>query len=841
LTAFFALLPVLSGPVTAQIQDADNDGIPDSSDNCPLLSNPSQTDSDFDGVGDACDNCINTPNFPTRDTDGDGFITVQDMQDDLDLDSSGDACDSCTDVDADGFGHPGLPASICPDDNCPFVPNPGQENFDGDYLGNACDNCPLQFQETWDPTDDSDGDGLGDFCDPFPACPAECEVTPGAVPPGACLGCPGGSFSIGSPRDCVPSALPGFGGISFCLSSIPKPDDALGFCPPALAEVDACCPGGLDCLGPQLDRLTPDGLVDLTIIATQLGLDGTESFGYGVTAIPDIDQDGFAEIAASAPTADPGGMTDAGSVLILNGKNGVEMFRINGDAPGDLFGLALIRHPDGILIGAPFADVPVARSAGQRGLVGDEGRAYLYDFSGNLLATYDGFAPGGEFGRALTPIPDRNNDGIVDVLIGSPGAGPGAHPSGGIGIYSRDGQLLVAFTGINAGDRFGASLAVMSDTDGDGLAEWAVGSPMHNGAAGLVEYIDANFVPIVTLNGVLAGSRFGSVLSSGADSDGDGRSDLIVGAPLADAWTGAEAGMAHLFSAFGVELARFAGAAAGDHLGRTVFFSDDLAGDGFGEILLGSPLVGAVDQLTFFEPSSDKDGDGVGEAVDNCPGVKNVDQLDSDSDGHGDACDNCPLVANPRQHDADLDGHGDLCDCADNSPGVWELPAPIQGLLVNKDPQQLGITLLDWVAAAEQAGSDTVYDMVTGVLTGTAVLGSKVCLSENLPAPAAVVQEPDPASGEVRGYLVRAQNYCAPGTYDTTSQSQSSPRDPDVGDTCGSCEHDFCTEGPPGTPFNGMCDDCVSMVCVVDPFCCQTDWDSFCVAQVGTVCGLTCP
>jgi hypothetical protein len=36
--------------------DADDDGIPDATDNCPQVSNPSQADGDRDGVGDACDN-----------------------------------------------------------------------------------------------------------------------------------------------------------------------------------------------------------------------------------------------------------------------------------------------------------------------------------------------------------------------------------------------------------------------------------------------------------------------------------------------------------------------------------------------------------------------------------------------------------------------------------------------------------------------------------------------------------------------------------------------------------------------------------------------------------------
>lgn len=41
------------------VADADGDGVPDSSDNCPKTPNASQTDSDADGIGDACDS---TPN-----------------------------------------------------------------------------------------------------------------------------------------------------------------------------------------------------------------------------------------------------------------------------------------------------------------------------------------------------------------------------------------------------------------------------------------------------------------------------------------------------------------------------------------------------------------------------------------------------------------------------------------------------------------------------------------------------------------------------------------------------------------------------------------------------------
>jgi len=60
-------------------------------------------------------------------------------------------------------------------DNCPFTPNPQQENNDGDEWGNICDddddndglpdgadNCPFAANED---QSDTDGDGLGDACD----------------------------------------------------------------------------------------------------------------------------------------------------------------------------------------------------------------------------------------------------------------------------------------------------------------------------------------------------------------------------------------------------------------------------------------------------------------------------------------------------------------------------------------------------------------------------------------------------------------------------------------------------------------------------------------------------
>ncbi len=116
-----------------------------------IVSTASIPECDSDGIPDAADNCpcVNNPG-----------------QQDLDGDALGDACDP--DVDGDN-----IPNSS---DNCPTTHNPGQQNLDGDALGDACDpdvdgdgipnvsdNCPT----THNPGQQNlDGDAFGDACDP---------------------------------------------------------------------------------------------------------------------------------------------------------------------------------------------------------------------------------------------------------------------------------------------------------------------------------------------------------------------------------------------------------------------------------------------------------------------------------------------------------------------------------------------------------------------------------------------------------------------------------------------------------------------------------------------------
>lgn len=52
------------------------------------------------------------------------------------------------------------------------------------------------------------------------------------------------------------------------------------------------------------------------------------------------------------------------------------------------------------------------------------------------------------------------------------------------------------------------------------------------------------------------------------------------------------------------------------------------------------------------------------------------------------------------------------------------------------------------------------------------------------------------------------------------------------------CAHSACVVG---SKLDLTCNLCVAQICSVDPYCCTTTWDSVCVGEVTTECGLTCP
>ena len=182
--------------------DADSDGVPDSCDACVGFDDA--LDADLDGVADGCDVCVGFDDTLDADLDGvpDDCDLCGGFDDALDTDLDGvpDGCDVCpagddiADGDLDGVADgcdqcPGFDDTLdadldgAPDgcDNCPANPNPGQEDFDGNGVGNACDVCA---------GGDADTDGVLDNCDVCPGFDDNLEGDGDGVPDGCdtCLG-----------------------------------------------------------------------------------------------------------------------------------------------------------------------------------------------------------------------------------------------------------------------------------------------------------------------------------------------------------------------------------------------------------------------------------------------------------------------------------------------------------------------------------------------------------------------------------------------------------------------------------------------------------------------------
>ncbi len=181
-------------------------------------------------------------------------------------------------------------------------------------------------------------------------------------------------------------------------------------------------------------------------------------------------------------------------------------------------------------------------------------------------------------------------------------------------------EAWVALAGEAADAAFGERVALVPDIDGDGLAELIVASPRagsaeqgrvtlffghgaghHDQGAG----VDVMSEPasVWTVTGHLSGGRLGSSIATG-DLDGDGETDLVVGAPLA--FSGAAlAGRVMVFYGplrpgleVGTRLADWTltGAAGGERFGTSVAV-EDLDGDGVDDLVVGATGASATASL----------------------------------------------------------------------------------------------------------------------------------------------------------------------------------------------------------------------------------------------------
>ncbi|MGH8576988.1 MAG: integrin alpha, partial [Gammaproteobacteria bacterium] len=371
------------------------------------------------------------------------------------------------------------------------------------------------------------------------------------------------------------------------------------------------------------------------------GVAAGDGSGGAVSGAGDVNGDGLADLligAYGAPSGDFSGASyvvfgrDTGlfpaglDLLSLDGRNG---FRLDG-AAGDRSGFAVSAAGDvngdglaDLLIGAPDAGASYV-------VFGHTGR---FPASLNLssLDGRNGFRLD-RSGYSVSAAGDVNGDGLADLLIGAPNAGPNDMSQAGasyvvfgrdtafpanLELSSLDGTNGFQLNGVAAGDLSGRAVSGAGDVNGDGLADLLIGaSGAPNGERSGASYVvfgrdtpfpaklelsSLNGTNGFQLNGVRADDYSGRAVSGAGDVNGDGLADLLIGAYRARP-NGIDSGASYVVfgrdTAFPASLElsmldgtngfRLNGVRAGDFSGRAVSGAGDVNGDGLADLLIGA-------------------------------------------------------------------------------------------------------------------------------------------------------------------------------------------------------------------------------------------------------------
>jgi len=338
-----------------------------------------------------------------------------------------------------------------------------------------------------------------------------------------------------------------------------------------------------------------DGSVDSTIKIN----DGTDNgpslsdddyYGIHVTSIGDLDGDGVSDIAVGAYGDNTGG-TDRGAFYIhfMNADGSIDStVEINGstangatlsdnDHYGNVAGI-------GDLDGDGVPDLAVGAGGDDTGGT-DRGAFYIHfmNTDGSIDSTVkiddtttNGASLSNEdtYGFSIVSIGDLNDDGVQDLAVGAYYDDTGGIIRGTVHIHfmNTDGSIDSTVE-INSNTTngpslpdysyYGLSIAAIGDLDGDGVEDLAVGAPGNSSVSGgsgvlrgsaFIHFMntDGSIDSTVEINENTAngptindGDIYGFSMASIGDLDGDGVSDLVVGAP-ADNTGGTNRGALHI-------------------------------------------------------------------------------------------------------------------------------------------------------------------------------------------------------------------------------------------------------------------------------------------------------
>ncbi len=384
--------------------------------------------------------------------------------------------------------------------------------------------------------------------------------------------------------------------------------------------------------------------------------------------------------------------------------------------PGEKFAAAVAGAGDvdgdglgDIIVGAPDHDVAGRVKAGA---------AYVYSgATGALLHTFRGLQAYDFLGQSVAGAGDVDGDGFDDLIVGAPyGDWRGVRDVGNVWIYSgATGAVIRLYRGLQAGNTLGVCVAGLGDVNGDGYSDVAMGAPRANIGGSyyvgtVLVFSGSTGTLLYRFDGSLSFEFFGCPLAAAGDVDGDGHADILLASRKASPGGVLGAGSAFVYSGrTGALLHRFDGATPEEQLGESVAGAGDVDGDGFADLILGSHLQDPTGLITL----------GAVQVYSGASGALLYRYVGTPETPYDD------LVAGAG--DVDGDGHDDfLVGSRWADPGGLEDAGSVLvysgatgGLLLRLDgtrvKERLGLA-----AGVGDASGDGVDDLVVGVLSSVA-------------------------------------------------------------------------------------------------------------------------
>ena len=337
--------------------------------------------------------------------------------------------------------------------------------------------------------------------------------------------------------------------------------------------------------------------------------------GQSVATAGDVNGDGCADVIVGSADYDTGGGNIGIALVWYGGANGLgtdgTVANADWSDTGSLnafFGRSVATAGD--VNGDGFSDIIVGAERDANGQA-TEGRAFVYRGSGDGIRTTstDGLPADqalANMGWSVAGAGDVNNDGYSDVIVGAPDYDNGIGFVGAAFVFHGSAANLSnafdwAAYGGSLNQSFGVSVAGAGDVNGDGYSDVIVGDDMYPAGTGNPPWGRA-YVYLGSSSGLAASAawfdlgdedngRFGHSVASAGDVNGDGYSDILVGAHGAGSSFAGKA-FAYLGSSTGLPATpnwTVTGSGFGTNLGSSVASAGDVNGDRYSDVVIGAP------------------------------------------------------------------------------------------------------------------------------------------------------------------------------------------------------------------------------------------------------------